>query len=107
MFANKFNFNEQRSDPLQLLMLSAIEEVLQSQPCTPICKSLTIGDFTSKEIEQEERGVPIPCNNCPATNSKLPHIEKDMDTNMSDYSDGDLSLNTEVVLINSSLTTSD
>ena len=30
-----------------------------------------------------------------------------MDMNMSNYSDGDLSLNTEVVLINSSLTTSD
>ena len=55
MFANSFNFNERRSDPLQLLMLtSAIAEVLESQPCNPICKSLTIGDFTSKEIEQEE-----------------------------------------------------
>ena len=58
MLANSFNFNEHRCDPLQLLMLtSAIEEVLESQPCTPICKSLTIGDFTSKEIEQENRVV--------------------------------------------------
>jgi hypothetical protein len=89
------------------MLTSAIEEVFESQPYTPIGKSLTIGDFTSKEIEQEERGVPIPCNNCPATSSKLPHIEKDMDTDISDYSDGDLSLNTAEVLINSSSTTFD
>ena len=108
MFANKFNFNEQRSDPLQLLMLtSAIEEVLQSQPCNPICKSLTLGDFTSKEIEQENKVGLIPSDNCPVTSAELSQQLTDMDKNISDDSEGDLPLSTAEVLGNSDKPTSD
>jgi len=108
MFANKFNFNEYRSDPLQLLMLtSAIEEVLQSQPCNPICKSLTLGDFTSKEIEQENKVGLIPSDNCPVTSAELSQQLTDMDKNISDDSEGDLPLSTAEVLGNSDKPTSD
>ena len=108
MFANKVNFNEYRSDPLQLLMLtSAIEEVLQSQPCNPICKSLTLGDFTSKEIEQENKVGLIPSDNCPVTSAELSQQLTDMDKNISDDSEGDLPLSTAEVLGNSDKPTSD
>ena len=108
MFANKFNFNEHRSDPLQLLMLtSAIEEVLQSQHSNPICKSLTLGDFTSKEIEQENKVGLIPSDNCPVTSAELSQQLTDMDKNISDDSEGDLPLSTAEVLGNSDKPTSD
>ena len=67
-----------------------IQEVIGSSSCTPICESITIGDIPSKVIEYRNKGANI----SKYFNGIIVVVMKKMDTDLAEYSDSEVLINT-------------
>ena len=72
-------------------MPDIIQEVIGSSSCTLICESITVGDsITSKVIEYRNKGANI----SKYFNGIIVVVMKKMDTDLAEYSDSEVLINT-------------